>query len=44
MLVSIRAYYAEALADFATEDCLSLFRLLDRLRASLGRIAGAEGE
>ncbi len=44
MLVSIRAYYEEALADFTLEDCLALFRLLDRLRTSLGRIAGAEGE
>ncbi len=44
MLASIRDYYADALADFSTEDCLLLFRLLDRLRDSLGRIAGAESE
>ncbi len=43
MLISIRAYYEAALADFATEDCLLLFRLLDRLRTSLGCIAGPEG-
>jgi len=42
MLISIRAYYAAALADFTTEDCLSLFRLLDQLRTSLRRIAGPE--
>ena len=42
MQISIRAYYAAALADFTTEDGLLLARLLDRLRASLGRIADAE--
>jgi MarR family transcriptional regulator, organic hydroperoxide resistance regulator len=44
MLVSIREYYAGALAGFSTEECVLLFRLLDRLRDSLGRIAGPEGE
>ena len=38
MLTSIREYYADALAGFSTEECLLLFRLLDRLRDSLGRI------
>jgi DNA-binding MarR family transcriptional regulator len=40
MLGSIRRYYAEALEGFSTEECVALFRLLDRLRDSLGRIAG----
>ena len=31
-----------ALSSFTTEECLQLFRLLDRLRDSLGRIASAE--
>mgnify|MGYP001765125598 CR=1 FL=1 len=44
MLVSIREYYADALAGFSTEECVLLFRLLDRLRDSLGRIAGPEGD
>ena len=44
MLVSIRGYYGDALAGFSTEECLLLFRLLDRLRDGLGRIAGPEGE
>ena len=35
MLSSIRRYYDAALADFTTEECVTLFRLLDRLRASL---------
>ena len=43
MLVSIRAYYAEALADFATEDCLSLFRLLDRLGQASGASPAPRG-
>jgi MarR family transcriptional regulator, organic hydroperoxide resistance regulator len=42
MLDSIRPYYASALSGFTTEECLQLFRLLDRLRDSLGRIASAE--
>ena len=42
MLQSIGAYYGTALAGFTTEECVTLFRLLDRLRDSLGRIA--EGE
>jgi DNA-binding MarR family transcriptional regulator len=44
MLGSIRRYYEEALAGFSTEECVQLFRLLDGLRDSLGRIAGSEGE
>jgi DNA-binding MarR family transcriptional regulator len=44
MLTSIREYYQDALAGFSTEECLLLFRLLDRLRDGLGRIAGPEGE
>lgn len=44
MLVNIRTYYEAALAGFSTEDCLAMFSLLDRLRDSLGRIAGPEGE
>lgn len=40
----IRRYYSTALEGFSTEECLALFRLLDRLRDSLGRIAGAEQE
>ena len=44
MQPSIRKYYEDALTGFSTEDCLAAFRLLDRLRGSLGRIAGPEGE
>lgn len=44
MLASIRKYYEHALMGFSTEECLSLFRLLDRLRDGLGRIAGPEGD
>ena len=44
MLVSIRRYYEDTLAGFSTEECLLLFRLLDRLRDGLNRIAGPEGE
>ncbi|MDE2198436.1 MAG: MarR family transcriptional regulator [Rhodospirillales bacterium] len=35
---SIRGYYADALAEFSTEEAVQLFRLLDRLRGSLARI------
>ncbi len=38
----IRRYYRTALGAFSTEECLVLYRLLDRLRDSLGRVAGAE--
>jgi hypothetical protein len=41
---SIRPYYAEALGEFSTEECLLLFRLLDRLRGSLAAMAETEGE
>jgi DNA-binding MarR family transcriptional regulator len=44
MLECIRRYYDTALEGFSTEECVMLFRLLDRLRDSLGRIAGPEGE
>ena len=44
MLASIRRYYDDALVGFSTEECLLLFRLLDRLRDGLGRIAGPEGD
>ena len=44
MLASIRKYYEDALMGFSTEECLLLFRLLDRLRDGLGRIAGPEGD
>ena len=40
----IRGFYADALAEFSTEECVQLFRLLDRLRGSLGRIAGPEAD
>ncbi len=40
----IRDYYRAALDGFSIEECLALFRLLDRLRDSLGRIAGADQE
>lgn len=39
---AIRAYYQAALAEFSTEECVQLFRLLDRLRASLSHIAEPE--
>jgi DNA-binding MarR family transcriptional regulator len=39
---AIRAYYQAALDDFSTEECVQLFRLLDRLRGSLNRIAEPE--
>ena len=44
MLGSIGAYYGNALAGFTTEECVALFRLLDRLRDSLNRIGGVEQE
>jgi DNA-binding MarR family transcriptional regulator len=42
MLGSIRRYYDAALAGFTTEECVTLFRLLDRLRDGLGALQGAE--
>lgn len=39
MQPDIRGFYARALATFSTEDCVQMFRLLDRLRDSLGQIA-----
>lgn len=44
MHADIRSYYRGALEGFSTEECLALFRLLDRLRDSLARIGGAEQE
>jgi DNA-binding MarR family transcriptional regulator len=44
MLGSIRRYYAAALDGFSTEECVLLFRLLDRLRDSLDRVGGGEAE
>ncbi|MFN3448147.1 MAG: MarR family winged helix-turn-helix transcriptional regulator [Roseococcus sp.] len=44
MLLAIRAYYAQALEGFTTEECVTLFRLLDRLRGSLAAMAEPEGE
>lgn len=38
MQEKIDAYYATAMADFTTEESLLLFRLLDRLKTSLGRM------
>jgi DNA-binding MarR family transcriptional regulator len=38
----IRLYYESALAGFSDTECVTLFRLLDRLRGSLACIAGAE--
>jgi DNA-binding MarR family transcriptional regulator len=43
MLVEIRAYYEAALAGFSTEEALTLFRLLDRLRTALGRLSDQPG-
>ncbi len=43
MLDSIRRYYGAALAGFTTEECVTLFQLLDRLRDSLGRMQPPEG-
>jgi hypothetical protein len=40
MLGSIRRHCAAALDGFSTEECVMRFRLLDRLRNSLGRIGG----
>jgi hypothetical protein len=44
LLGSIRRYYAAALDGFSTGECVMRFRLLDRLRDSLGRIGGPEAE
>ncbi|MBP0465009.1 MarR family transcriptional regulator [Roseomonas sp. PWR1] len=38
MLGAIRRYYDAALADFTTEECVLLFRLLDRLRDGLAAL------
>ncbi len=39
MLGSIRCYYQDALAGFTTEECVQLFRLLDRLKDSLSSLS-----
>ena len=44
MLEIIGAYYGTALAGFTTEECVTLFRLLDRLRDSLNRVSGGQHE
>ena len=44
MQESIRTYYADALVDFSTDEALTLFRLLDRLRGSLARVDGGQGK
>ena len=38
---SIEGYYNEALDGFSMEETVTLFRLLDRLKSSLGRVDGA---
>lgn len=38
MLVAIRAYYAEALVGFSTQESLQLMELLDRLRSGLAKM------
>jgi DNA-binding MarR family transcriptional regulator len=38
MLVKIEAYYDAALDGFTTEECLMLFRLLDRLKSRLATL------
>ncbi len=42
MQASIRTYYADALSDLSSAECLQLFRLLDRLRDGLARLPGPE--
>jgi len=38
MLVKIEAYYATALDGFTTEECQTLFQLLDRLKSRLATL------
>lgn len=42
MLGSIRRYYDSALDGFSTEECVLLFKLLDRLRDGLSRMQEPE--
>ncbi len=42
MLGSIRRYYDSALDGFSTEECVMLFKLLDRLRDGLSRMQEPE--
>lgn len=44
MQPAIRRYYGEALDGFTLDECVTLFRLLDRLRGRLAGIAGDEAE
>jgi len=39
MLTNIRAYYLRALDGFSTEECLTLYRLLDRLKSQLASLS-----
>lgn len=43
MLGSIRRYYEDALRGFTTEECITLFRLLDRLRDGLCALQEPDG-
>lgn len=43
MLASIRRYYEDALRGFTTEECIALFRLLDRLRDGLFTLQEPDG-
>jgi len=38
MLINIRTYYKGALDGFSTEECLMLYRLLDRLKSRLASL------
>jgi DNA-binding MarR family transcriptional regulator len=38
MLINIRDYYGAVLENFTVEECVTLFRLLDRLRIALSRL------
>jgi hypothetical protein len=44
MQPSIGAYYDAALAEFPIEDVVQLFRLLDRLKTGLARIADPDSD
>lgn len=44
MQPAIRRYYGDALEGFTLDECVTLFRLLDRLRGGLGGIAGPEAD
>lgn len=38
MLLNIQSYYADALDGFTTEECVTLYRLLDRLKSRLAEL------